>query len=171
MAPGTEAGSTPTPLSPSSLPPMSRNCAKQWWEGGEEKADGRPLPTKKRWRTASKVCAPHILTAAYAPHFHLPLTWCSITKGLNLKECEHWIDIQKCKHNHRNCPGRKTPTERERERERERETDRERERERERERDRQTHTHEVSWSGGYRHSQHVACSLCENAVSVRTVCC
>ena len=35
--------------------------------------DGRPLPTKKRWRTSSKACAPHLLHAC-APHFHLPVT-------------------------------------------------------------------------------------------------
>ena len=34
--------------------------------------DGRPLPPKKRRRTSSKHCAPHILHA-YAPHFHLPV--------------------------------------------------------------------------------------------------
>ena len=34
--------------------------------------DGRPLPTKKRQRTSSKACAPHILHA-FAPHFHLPV--------------------------------------------------------------------------------------------------
>ena len=31
------------------------------------------VPTKKRWRTSSKVCAPHLLHAC-APHFHLPVT-------------------------------------------------------------------------------------------------
>ena len=34
--------------------------------------DGRPLPPKKRRRTSSKHCAPHILHAS-APHFHLPV--------------------------------------------------------------------------------------------------
>ena len=37
--------------------------------------DGRPFPPKKRQRTSSKACAPHILHAcAPAPHFHLPVT-------------------------------------------------------------------------------------------------
>ena len=35
-------------------------------------SDGRPLPTKKRRRTSSKHCAPHLLLAC-APHFHLPV--------------------------------------------------------------------------------------------------
>ena len=34
--------------------------------------DGRPLPTKKRWRTSSKECAHHLLHAC-APHFHIPV--------------------------------------------------------------------------------------------------
>ena len=36
--------------------------------------DGRPLPTKKRWRLSRKLCAPHILSASCAPNFHLPVT-------------------------------------------------------------------------------------------------
>ena len=43
--------------------------------------DGRPLPTEKRWRTSSKLCAchsaPHLLTASWALHFQLPVTLCS----------------------------------------------------------------------------------------------
>ena len=35
--------------------------------------DGRPLRTKKRWRTSSKACTPHLLHAC-APQFHLPVT-------------------------------------------------------------------------------------------------
>ena len=35
--------------------------------------DGRPLPTKKRWRTSSKAWDPHLLHAC-APHFHIPVT-------------------------------------------------------------------------------------------------
>ena len=37
--------------------------------------DGRPLPTKKRWRTSSTACAPHLLHAC-ALQFHLPVTEC-----------------------------------------------------------------------------------------------
>ena len=35
-----------------------------------------PLPTKKRWRPSSNLCAPLILSASCAPHFHLPVTEC-----------------------------------------------------------------------------------------------
>ena len=35
-----------------------------------------PLPTKKRWRPSSNLCAPHILSASCTPHFHLPVTEC-----------------------------------------------------------------------------------------------
>ena len=35
--------------------------------------DGRLLPTKRRWRTSSKACAPHRLHAC-APNFHLLVT-------------------------------------------------------------------------------------------------
>ena len=36
--------------------------------------DGRSLPTKKRWPTSSKLCAPLLLSASCAPRFHLPVT-------------------------------------------------------------------------------------------------
>ena len=35
--------------------------------------EGRPLPTKKRWRTSSQACAPR-LPHPCAPHFHIPVT-------------------------------------------------------------------------------------------------
>ena len=35
--------------------------------------DGRPLPTKKRWRTSSKACAPHLLSTACAPSLSHPI--------------------------------------------------------------------------------------------------
>ena len=38
--------------------------------------DGCPIPTKKRWRKSNKLCDSHILSAACAPNFHLPITWC-----------------------------------------------------------------------------------------------
>ena len=34
--------------------------------------DGRPLPTKKRWQTCCKLCAPHLLTASCAPSREWP---------------------------------------------------------------------------------------------------
>ena len=36
--------------------------------------DGRSLPTKKRWPTSSKLCAPLLLSASCAPRFNLPVT-------------------------------------------------------------------------------------------------
>ena len=42
--------------------------------------DGRPLPTKKRWRTSSKACAPRLLHAC-APQFHLPVNYCRESRG------------------------------------------------------------------------------------------
>ena len=58
---------------PSSLPPMSRNCAKQWWEGGEEREREREREREsglfKRKPTAARSRPRNggVLPARFAP--------------------------------------------------------------------------------------------------------
>ena len=37
-------------------------------------ADGRLIPSKKRWQTSNQLCAPGLLPAARGPRFHPPET-------------------------------------------------------------------------------------------------
>ena len=49
------------------------NASEGWGAPAPLNTDGRPLPTKRRWRTSSKACAPHLLHSC-ASHFHLLVT-------------------------------------------------------------------------------------------------
>ena len=52
--------------------------------------DGRPLPTKKRWRTSSKACAPHLLHALIGDAV---FTNCTMTITVNAERTRHavWV--------------------------------------------------------------------------------